>query len=223
MIPQTKLTTVKRQAAHSNIPRAAASVREGQWPTFSDTAVGEAAFIKCEDDEILPIIAELYLQSGTETQILSATKHCSFAGTHAINRMLRGRCGNAQSRVAAPANWSGEELCVGDRVMYIRNEWSRNLHNGSLGVVTSVSGCRMGEEPGTDLNRQALGAVAFENRDIELFAPDLDLLDYAYAITIHKTQGSQFPRVLVALRRSRALDRTLSEMLMSSSEDGSST
>ena len=92
-----------------------------------------------------------------------------------------------------------------------RNLWDRGLQNGSLGTVVQIE-----EEPRSsagDEDREAERTLAWVEWDDGARRPIteemLDDLELGYAITVHKAQGSQWPRVIVAVTASRLLDRTL--------------
>lgn len=100
---------------------------------------------------------------------------------------------------------------LGDPVLCTRNLWDRGLQNGSLGIVVQIE-----DEPRQLTNEagQETGlALAWVDWDDGVRRPIvdemLDDLELGYAITVHKAQGSQWPRVIVPLTGSRLLDRTL--------------
>lgn len=99
----------------------------------------------------------------------------------------------------------GTGFRVGSPVICLINDWEKNLQNGSLGVIVSVESPSSDAEPG-----QSLGRIRWDDGQERDLTPDLlPYLELAYAITIHKAQGSQFPRIIVPVRQSRLLDRTL--------------
>jgi exodeoxyribonuclease V alpha subunit len=113
-----------------------------------------------------------------------------------LSPMHRGELGVAalNDRLKALVNPDGPELAVGnrryrldDKVMQTRNNYELEVFNGDIGRVASV-----------DTEQQAL-VVRFDDRLVEIGRDDLDDLVPAYACTIHKAQGSEYPAVVVAL------------------------
>jgi exodeoxyribonuclease V alpha subunit len=98
----------------------------------------------------------------------------------------------------------------GDVVLCTRNFWDRDLQNGSLGQITGHEDPRPVEEDAEIESEAALGWVKWDDDRERLLKLDmLDDLELGYAITVHKAQGSQWPRVIVPITRHRMLDRTL--------------
>ncbi len=214
-MPSTQLTEVKRQAAESAIPVAAKAIREGHWHDFSDDALEEVVFIRCTDNEILSTVLELYEQDRGGTQILGATSSCPFAGVETLNRVCHVRyAGNGKPLMATNPETGDVEatgFCEGDLLLFTTNKWDRNLQNGCLGKLTEVfeqpRQVNLGDEEQPDI-RIALGKAIYEGVEHFVLDSDIDVMQHAYAITVHKSQGSQFKRVIVPVRKSRVLDRT---------------
>lgn len=188
-LPMVQLTEVHRQAAATGIPQVAALVGQGTVPQLDDYAgrgVG-VQFIDCRREEIpdrLPgIVAEL--GGFDEVQILSAVKN-GVAGTRDINyRFHRAHLGGTILDDVG--------FAAGERVVWIENDYRLELMNGALGKV---------------LQQQDDGLrIAWDDR--ERVIEDVTRMEHAYAITIHKSQGSQFPRVIIPVFQCRPLDRTL--------------
>ena len=114
------------------------------------------------------------------------------------------------SQCASPLTIYGEQtgFYEGDLLLYTRNDWKRDLQNGLLGRLIKVF-----DRPQTvefnEEKQEALGWAEWEGRSVPILEDDIDWLDHGYAISIHKSQGSQFERVVVPITRSRLLDRTL--------------
>ncbi|MBI9091108.1 MAG: AAA family ATPase [Desulfobacterium sp.] len=215
-IPATELTLVKRQARDSGIPVAAIKIRGGELPKLSTDPGQDVAFIPCPDNEIISTVMGLYDQDRKNTQILCATKSCRFAGTQEINRVSHFRYVAVNKPLMLQNVDTGEledtGFRVGDLLLYTANNWQRNLQNGCLGLLTEVfdESCQVniGSEKAPCI-RTAVGKADYNGVEHYILDTDVDVMELAYGITVHKSQGSQFPRVIVPVRRSRILDRTL--------------
>lgn len=107
-VPKTELVEVKRQAKESSIPVAARLIREGARPSFSTNEHDDVVFLPYPDDQILATVIRLYEQDPGNTQILSATKSCAFAGMDAINRVFHAKYADHRHPLLAENPETGE-------------------------------------------------------------------------------------------------------------------
>lgn len=206
-VPVVELSQVKRYGGA--IAEAAALIRDGEWPDLPDGAHADIAFLPCPPDQINEVVLRLYDQDRSASQILCATRNAAAGGMNAINALCQ-RHTNAHGEGLMHWNLEfdqpqGTGLRVGDPVICLRNDWEIDLQNGSLGVVLSVEPPVPDGAPGSRLGR----ILWDDGRTRDLTTELLAHLELAYAITIHKAQGSGFQRVIIPVRQSKLLDRTL--------------
>lgn len=191
-IPIVRLQTVFRQARQSMIITNAHLVNEGMMPLKESNADNLSDFYlieKDDADECLRIIKEMITHRIPErfglvpirdVQVLTAM-HKGSLGTENLNRELR--------EVLNPGGMpvKGERFRVGDRVMQVRNNYDKDVFNGDVGTVSSFN---------TEWNE---ATVDFDGRQIVYHISEMDEMILAYAVTVHKAQGSEYPAVIVPL------------------------
>jgi exodeoxyribonuclease V alpha subunit len=199
-VPSTELTRVHRQAESTGIPQVALQLRQGITPEFGRyEGLGcGVSFIECAQSSIVNLLVDVINDLGGfhETQILGVIKSGS-AGVGNINTVFH------QLLPPDKPHLPGWGLAESDPVIYTTNDYERELFNGSLGYVEKV----FTDELDGDGAKRA--TANFDGRILDLSEDDLGNTELAYAITVHKAQGSQFKRVVVPVTKSRLLDRTL--------------
>jgi len=200
-VPAARLTHIHRQAAESQIVQAAHQVNAGRVPAFlspQDATGRDSDFhvIEREDPaEVVATITDLVADripkglgiAASEVQVLSP-RHRGDAGTQALNRALQARLNPDGAQLAGSGGTlggSGGTLRVGDKVMQLRNDYEKEVFNGDVGRVAMASDQRL--------------TVMFDGRPVTYEPREVDDLQLAYACSVHKAQGSEYPAVVLAL------------------------
>ncbi len=188
-ISVVRLTRIFRQAQSSRIVMNAHAINAGQFPNISNGRNTDFFFIKAEDAEAIPQLIVSLVRDR-----LSKTYGYKPKEIQVLTPMQRGNvgAGNLNTELQTALNPSGPALTrggytfrQGDKVMQIRNNYDKNVFNGDIGFISAV-----------DMSERTL-SVIYDGRVIEYDVSELDELTLAYAITIHKSQGSEFPVVVM--------------------------
>lgn len=196
-----RLTVVHRQSEAGGIPEVARFIRRRLAPTLPDY-LGPAEGVsirRCEPASVASEVLAVWEGLGglgAGTLIVSATWDGD-AGVHSLNERLQLR--NADRGQDVIKGHLGQWFSAGDPVMFLRNDYKRSLFNRMMGLVVDV-----------DSEARAL-SVRFEGMSdpIEIGADDLIDLALAYAITVHSSQGSQAPAIIIPLYPNRLMDPSL--------------
>ena len=201
-ITTVALTEIFRQSEQSLIVTNAHKINEGKNPNLS-AREGDFFFVRRENERDIPgAIADLIVERLPKTygksisadiQVITPSKK-GVGGVEQLNAEL-------QRRINPPAAYKGERefrgmtFRLGDKVMQTVNDYELEWHkgdeyglgvfNGDIGVVVEID------------NKEATLKVRFDDRDVEYTADVLDELELAYAITVHKSQGCEYPVVII--------------------------
>ena len=202
VVPTVSLTQVFRQAEQSAIIRNAHAVNLGQPPQL-DSNQGDFFFLcRRSPDRLVQMVVELCRDRlpknmnvpADQIQVLSPTRKGA-CGTAALNRALQAAL-NPPAAGKRQKQWGDVTFRVGDRVMQTKNNYDvlgetddgtagSGIFNGDVGVIQDIDSS--GE----------LIVLRFDDRTATYTADLLSQLDMAYAITVHKSQGSEYPAVIL--------------------------
>jgi exodeoxyribonuclease V alpha subunit len=196
-LPVVRLTKIFRQAQESGIVVNAHRINSGEQPALSD--FGDFFWFSCDDTEetaslVVDIVARRIparfgLDPCRDVQVLCPMRGGP-AGAGNLNLLLQDaltpyRDGQPERR------YGGRVFRVGDKVTQLRNNYEKGaagVFNGTVGVVTGMS-----------LDDHKLTVLTDEDESIDYEFDELDELAHAYAVTIHRSQGSEYPAVVIPL------------------------
>jgi exodeoxyribonuclease V alpha subunit len=191
-IPVVRLTEVFRQAAESRIIVNAHRINQGVIPDLrKPEAETDFYFVEAEDPETaVPLIIELVktriprrfgLDPIRDIQVLCPMNRGG-VGARSLNIELQAALNPAGERKVERFGWT---FAPGDKIMQIENDYDKEVYNGDIGYVEDV-----------ELDDGELTA-SFDGRSVTYGFGELDALVPAYAATIHKSQGSEYPAVVI--------------------------
>jgi exodeoxyribonuclease V alpha subunit len=190
--PVVRLTEIFRQAETSSIVVNAHRINAGLMPNVSPSKEGDFFFIEREEpDAILSMIRELVasripqrfsLDPRADIQVLTPMRKGPL-GVTSLNQELQTVLNPCGPEIA----WGAARFRRGDRVMQVQNNYELGVFNGDIGLIEEI-----------DETEKIVG-VRYEERTVRYAWADLDQLSLSYACSIHKSQGSEFPAVVIVL------------------------
>lgn len=195
-VPVVRLTEVFRQAAESRIITSAYDINSGRVPDLRHgNELEDFYFVESDDpDSIIRTLIKLVtdriparfgMDPQTDVQVLSPMNRATL-GSRNLNQMLQQTL-NPSSDTDASVERFGWTFREGDRVIQTENNYNRDVFNGDLGIIAKIN--RVDQEL----------TVSFETQQVTYDFADLDELALAYVLTIHKSQGSEYPCVVIPL------------------------
>ncbi|HEX3423482.1 MAG TPA: AAA family ATPase [Sphingomicrobium sp.] len=192
-VPVVRLTEVFRQAAESRIIVNAHRINQGLMPDLARVESGDFHFVDAAHPEegvrkLLTIVQERIPKRFGFDPIRDIQVLCPMnrggLGARSLNIELQKELNPPGEIRIERFGWT---FCPGDKVMQVENDYDKDVYNGDLGVVARI-----------DMEEGELHAD-FDGRKITYGFSELDALVLAYATTIHKSQGSEYPAVVIPL------------------------
>ncbi len=196
VVPVVRLTEVFRQAAHSRIITNAHRINEGQLPQLADKG-GESDFFFVEREEperIADTLVDMVknrmpgkfrLDPIRDIQVLCPMNRGSL-GIRELNVRLQNELNPARADEPVVEKF-GWQFRVRDKVIQTENDYDKDVFNGDIGQIVKID----------SVEREV--TIRFDQREVVYDFGELDEIALAYAITIHKSQGSEFPAVVIPL------------------------
>jgi len=192
-VPVVRLTEVFRQAAESRIIINAHRINQGLMPDLVSIESGDFFFVDAADPEegvrkVLAIVRERIPKRFGFDPIRDIQVLCPMnrggLGARSLNIELQAALNSPGEIRVERFGWT---FCPGDKVMQVENDYDKEVYNGDHGVVSHI-----------DMEEGEL-TVDFDGRELTYGFGELDELVLAYATTIHKSQGSEYPAVVIPL------------------------
>lgn len=190
-VPVVRLTRIFRQAQTSRIVTNAHMINHGKYPDVSNGKDSDFFFLKDSDAEhaaaeivnlVKNRLPKAYGYDPKDIQVLVPMKNGA-TGTKSLNIALQEAINPEGEYIASGAF----KYRVGDKVMQVRNDYKKNVFNGDIGFVKEID------------TEEHVMTVTFGDADVEYESSDMGELTLAYACTIHKSQGSEYPVVVMPL------------------------
>jgi exodeoxyribonuclease V alpha subunit len=210
VVPTVRLTDIYRQAEGSSIIELAHDIKKGYLPANVTMKQPDRSFIKCSTPQIPQVIEKVALNakskgySAKDIQVL-APMYRGPAGIDRLNVLLQEIFNPNPDGTRKELAFGDVKYRIGDKVLQLVNQPESNVFNGDIGEIISIIYAKENTE------KQDMVYISFEGNEVEYTRQDLNQITHAYCCSVHKSQGSEFPIVILPITRSyfRMLRRNL--------------
>ncbi|MGG0657604.1 SF1B family DNA helicase RecD2 [Rummeliibacillus pycnus] len=199
-IPTVELKDVYRQSEGSSIIELAHQMKQGEIPQDLSAKTSDRSFIRSGQDQITDVVGQVVksaIKKGFsihDVQVL-APMYRGNAGIDAMNKILQELINPKVSAKTKEIAFGDTTYRIGDKVLQLVNQPNNNVFNGDMGEVISIIKAK------ETIEKTDLLVVSFDGIEVTYQKGDLNQLTLAYCCSIHKSQGSEFPMVIMPIVR----------------------
>ncbi|MEH7012216.1 ATP-dependent RecD-like DNA helicase [Neobacillus niacini] len=210
VVPTVRLTDIYRQAEGSSIIELAHDIKKGFLPPNVTIKQPDRSFIRCSTAQIPQVIEKVALNAKTkgysakDIQVL-APMYRGPAGIDRLNVLLQEIFNPNPDGTRKELAFGDVKYRIGDKVLQLVNQPESNVFNGDIGEIISIIYAKENTE------KQDMVYITYEGNEVSYTRQDLNQITHAYCCSVHKSQGSEFPIVILPITRSyfRMLRRNL--------------
>ncbi len=209
-IPTIRLESIYRQADGSSIIELAHEIKKGRLPSNLTQQQKDRSFFRCSTSQIMQVVEQVVTNAknkgfkAKDIQVL-APMYRGPAGIDALNKLIQEIYNPNPDGTRREIQFSDSVYRVGDKVLQLVNQPESSVFNGDMGEIISISYAKENTE------KQDLLYISFDGIEVQYTKQDLTQITHAYCCSIHKSQGSEFPIVIMPVVKSyyRMLRRKL--------------
>lgn len=210
VIPVTRLQSIFRQEDGSSIIQLAHSIKNGELPPDIRKQQGDRSFFSCRTDQVADVIRQVVTNaqqkgfSARDIQVL-APMYRGSAGIDSLNVLLQQIFNDNPNKKKREIAFGDVIYRVGDKVLQLVNQPENGIFNGDMGEIITIIYAKENEDKQDQL------FVSFDGIEAKYTRQELNQITHAYCCSIHKSQGSEFPIVILPVVKSyhRMLRRNL--------------
>jgi exodeoxyribonuclease V alpha subunit len=209
-IPTVRLTDIYRQAEGSSIIELAHEMKKGRLPKNITEQQKDRSFFPCSTQQIAEVVEKVVQNakkkgySAKDVQVL-APMYKGPAGIDRLNVLLQEIFNPNVGNTKKELPFGDVKYRIGDKVLQLVNQPESNVFNGDIGEIISIFTAKENTE------KQDMVLVSFEGNEVTYTKQDLNQITHAFCCSVHKSQGSEFPIVILPITKSyfRMLRRNL--------------
>lgn len=200
-IPTVRLTDIYRQAEGSSIIELAHDIKKGQLPPDLALQKQDRSFIKCSTSQIADVVEKVALNakkkgySARDVQVL-APMYRGPAGIDRLNVLLQEIFNPNPDGTRKEISFGDVKYRIGDKILQLVNQPEANVYNGDIGEIAAIFYAKENTE------KQDQIIVSFDGIEVTYTRQDLTQITHAFCCSVHKSQGSEYPIVILPVLKS---------------------